>query len=102
MTTSTRFTDEKAPCGRTVGGDRVRDQDEDGFVVDDQELRDLLRRLGLPAGGALGVHRAHETEARHDAARERGEQYHDGSGHVRVVDHHGKLRSDEHSSMHEA
>jgi hypothetical protein len=76
MSTSTRFPDEKAPCGRTVGGDRIRDEDEDGFVVDDK---------------------------RYDCGcRSTRRQYHDGSGHVRVMDHHGKVRSDEHSSMHEA
>ena len=76
MTTSTRFTDEKAPCGRTVGGNRVRDEDEDGFVVDDKRY-----------------------DCGCQSARR---QYHDGSGTVRVVDHHGKVRSDVHSSMHEA
>jgi hypothetical protein len=76
MTTSIRFTDEKAPCGKTVGGARVRDDDEDGFVVDDKRYD----------CGCQSTRR----------------QYHDGSGHVRVVDHHGKVRSDEHSSMHEA
>jgi hypothetical protein len=76
MTTSTRFTDEKAPCGRTVGGDRVRDGDEDGLVVED---------------------------TRYDCGcQSTRRQYHDGSGRVSVVDHHGKVRFDEHSSMHEA
>ena len=76
MTTSTRFTDEKAPCGRTMGGDRVRDGDENGFIVED---------------------------TRYDCGcQSTRRQYHDGSGHVSVVDHHGKVRFDEHSSMHEA
>ena len=28
-------------------------------------------------------------------------QYHDGGVHLRVLDHHGKVRSDEHSATHE-
>lgn len=56
-----------------MGGDRVRD--EEGFVVDNKTY----------ACGCQSTRR----------------QYHDGSGHARVVDHRGKVRADEHSSMHE-
>jgi hypothetical protein len=30
------------------------------------------------------------------------QQFHDGGVHFRVVDHHGKVRTDEQSSLHEA
>ncbi len=76
MTTSIRFTDETAPCGRTVGGERIRDDDEEGFVADDKKYD--------------------------CGCRSTRRQFHDGSGRASVVDHHGKVRTDEHSSMHEA
>jgi hypothetical protein len=76
MTTSTRFSQEVAPCGRTTDGQRVRDNDDDGFVID---------RMTYDCG-------CQSTRS----------QYHDGGVRLRVVDHHGRVRSDEHSSDHEA
>jgi hypothetical protein len=76
MTTSTRFTGEQAPCGRSVDGGRARDDDDEGFVLE---------------------------QMRYDCGcQSTRRQYHDGGVHIRVVDHHGKVRSDERSSMHEA
>ena len=37
MTTSTRSRRRAGACGRTVDGDHVRDEDDDGFVVDDMK-----------------------------------------------------------------
>jgi hypothetical protein len=75
MTTSGRFTGEQAPCGRTVGGTRVVDDDDDGYKYE------------------------HVTyDCRCETTRR---QYHDGGVHLRVLDHHGKVRSDEHSATHE-
>jgi hypothetical protein len=31
-----RFTQEQAPCGRTVDGDHYRDDDEEGLVIRDE------------------------------------------------------------------
>ncbi|MGH8893499.1 MAG: hypothetical protein ACRDWY_09370 [Actinomycetes bacterium] len=76
MTTSTRFTREKAPCGKTVDGEHVRDDDPDGGFLIDQMRYDC-------------------------GCRSTRQQYHDGSVHFRVVDHHGKVRCDEQSPMHE-
>jgi hypothetical protein len=76
MTTNTRFTREQAPCGRTSDGERVLDDDEDGFVVD---------HLKYDCG-----------------CQSTRRQYHDGGIHFRIVDHHGKVRGDEHSALHEA
>jgi hypothetical protein len=76
MTTSAHFTGETAPCGRTVDGDHVRDEDEDGFLLDRMKY-------------ACGCQVTRTT-------------YHDGGVSLRIVDHHGKVRTDEHSSMHEA
>jgi hypothetical protein len=75
MTTRARFTGERAPCGRTVDGDRVRDDDDEGYVFE---------HLTWDCGC--------ETTRR---------QYHDGAVQHRVVDHHGKVRLDEHSALHE-
>ncbi|MGZ4640322.1 MAG: hypothetical protein ACXV2J_14830 [Actinomycetes bacterium] len=75
MTTSTRFTRERAPCGKTVDGERVLDDDEEGFVID---------QLTYDCG-----------------CRSTRQQFHDGGVQLRVVDHHGKVRRDEHSAMHE-
>ena len=76
MTTSTRFTQETAPCGRTVDGKRVRDGDDDGFAVD---------HITYDCG-----------------CQSTRRQFHDGGVQFQVVDHHGKVRSDEHSAAHEA
>jgi hypothetical protein len=76
MTTTTRFTRELAPCGKTVDGQRVLDDDQDGYVFDHVTY-------------ACGCQRTRR-------------QYHDGGVQLKVVDHHGKVRLDEHSSTHEA
>lgn len=68
---------EHAPCGRTVEVDHVRDDDEDGLVID---------HLYFSCGCRKSLH-----------------QFHDGSIQIRTYHHHhGKLIADEHSSMHEA
>lgn len=77
MTTSTPIRQEQAPCGRTVDGKRVRDADDDGgFVVE---------RTTYACGCYITVR-----------------QFHDGGIQQQVVDHHGRVRSDEHSATHEA
>ena len=75
MTTRTRLTGEVAPCGRTTDGERVLDDDGEGY---------LFEHVLLDCGC--------QTTRR---------QYHDGSVHHKVVDHHGRVRTDEHSSAHE-
>ena len=76
MATSTTFSGEQAPCGRVVDGHRLRDDDEDGFVID---------HLFYDCGCSKTVHK-----------------FHDGSVRVRALGHHGKVLVDEHSSDHEA
>jgi len=76
MSVHTRFTAQRAPCGRTTDGARVLDDDEQGYVFE---------HLAWDCGC--------QTTRR---------QYHDGSVQHQTVDHHGKIRADEHSSMHEA
>jgi hypothetical protein len=76
MTTSTRFTREQAPCGKIVDGYRVADDDQEGYVFD-------------LVSYDCGCQRTRR-------------QFHDGGVQLTVVDHHGKVRVDEHSSMHEA
>jgi hypothetical protein len=76
MGTSTRIDREQAPCGRTVNGRRYLDEDQDGYVFDHVTYDCGCQRLRR--------------------------QYHDGGVQLRVVDHHGKVRVDEHSSTHEA
>jgi hypothetical protein len=75
MTTHNRFTGQRAPCGRAIDGERVLDDDEQGYVFD---------YLTWDCG-----------------CRTTRRQYHDGSVQHRVVDHHGKVLMDEHSAMHE-
>jgi hypothetical protein len=75
MTMQNRFTDQRAPCGRAIDGARVLDDDEQGYVFE---------HLTWDCG-------CQTTRL----------QYHDGSVRHRVVDHHGKVRTDEHSAMHE-
>ena len=68
--TKTSFTD-RAPCGRTVDGERVRDRDEDeGCVVTDEMFY------------ACGC-----RDIRHE--------YHDGGVSRKVVRHDGKVLVDE-------
>jgi hypothetical protein len=76
MAMSSHFGSEIAPCGRTVGGEHVRDDDDEGFVIDHQYY-------------ACGCRRT-----RH--------QFHDGSIQVKVMNHRGRVVVYEHSSMHEA
>jgi hypothetical protein len=76
MATSIRLDREQAPCGKTVNGRRFLDDDQDGYVYDHVTYDCGCQRLRR--------------------------QFHDGGVHFKVVDHHGKVRVDEHSSSHEA
>jgi hypothetical protein len=58
------FTEEQAPCGKTVGGDHFLDDDDDGLVIRDEYYACGCRRI------------------RHE--------YHDGSIQVRAIRHDGK------------
>ena len=72
---NTRFTAQQAPCGRTVDGEHVQDQDEECLVSDEW----------FYACGCRVIH--HE--------------YHDGTiSHV-VVRHDGKTLTDEMEAEHE-
>ncbi len=75
MTLSARFTDVRSPCGRAAVGARVLDDDQEGSVFEH-----LTWDCGCQA-----IHR----------------QYHDGSDQYRVLDHRGRVRTDEHSASHE-
>jgi hypothetical protein len=72
--TSTRFTGEQAPCGRTVDGEHFRDQDDDCLVSDELYY----------ACGCRVIH--HE--------------YHDGTVSRRVVRHDGTILADEIDAEH--
>jgi hypothetical protein len=74
--TKTHFTQGIAPCGRPAEGDRHRDDDDSGLVIDD-----LLWACGC-------------RQIRHT--------FHDGSMRVQTVRHDGKVLADEHSGDHEA
>ncbi|WP_248965840.1 hypothetical protein [Sphaerisporangium perillae] len=67
--TRTRFTGEKAPCGKTVDGEHYLDDDEQGLVIRDEYFSCGCRRI------------------RHE--------YHDGSIQVTAVRHDGKIVRDE-------
>ncbi len=69
MATKTRFENELAPCGRTVGGERFRDRDADGL---------LLEHLVYSCG-----------------CRSVLDEFHDGSVHRRIVHHNGSVITDE-------
>jgi hypothetical protein len=69
MATKTLFESEKAPCGRIVDGERFRDRDDDGLVLDHWYY-------------ACGCRILHD-------------EFHDGSVHRRVVHHNGHVVSDE-------
>ncbi|MCI0686024.1 MAG: hypothetical protein L0Y54_02125 [Sporichthyaceae bacterium] len=73
--TVSTFNSERAPCGRKVGGERTREDDSEGLLMDT-----IIYKCGC---------------------RWVREQYHDGSFDVRVVRHDGRILSDEHSGMHE-
>ena len=75
MTLFVRFTDTRSPCGRALAGDRVLDDDEEGFVFEHRTWD----------CGCQAIHR----------------QYHDGSDHYQVLDHRGRVRTNEHSASHE-
>jgi hypothetical protein len=75
MTEPRPFTGQRSPCGRSTTGQRVFDDDEQGYVFE---------HLTWDCGC--------QTIRR---------QFHDGSVQHQVLDHHGKIRSDEHSGLHE-
>ena len=64
------FTDELAPCGKTVAGEHYRDADDEGLVFRDEYY----------ACGCRSI--------RHE--------FHDGSVRVRAVRHDGTVVMDEH------
>jgi len=72
----THLAAEAAPCGRVVEGDRARDGDADGLVIESVTY-------------ACGCRRTHH-------------EFHDGSMRIRIVRHDGKILADEHSGDHEA
>ncbi len=67
--TTTHFTNEKAPCGQVVDGERLRDRDEECLLSDEMFYDCGCRSI------------------RHE--------YHDGSVSVNVVRHDGKVLEDE-------
>ena len=67
--TTSRFTNEKAPCGQVVDGERFRDRDEE-CLLSDEMFYDC---------GCRSIH--HE--------------YHDGSVSANVVRHDGTVLEDE-------
>jgi hypothetical protein len=72
--TKTRFTGEKAPCGKTVDGEHYLDDDEQGLVIRVEYFSCGCRR------------------SRHE--------YHDGSIEVTTVRHDGKVARDEVGANH--
>jgi hypothetical protein len=77
MAVSTKpFQTEQAPCGRVVAGERCQAEDEEGLLTDEVSY-------------SCGCHRIREL-------------YHDGSAHVRVVRHDGKVLVDEMTGEHGA
>ncbi|GAA1642278.1 hypothetical protein GCM10009744_35340 [Kribbella alba] len=74
--TRTHLTQERAPCGRVVDGDRSQEDDFEGLRFDDTQY-------------ACGCRRT-----RHE--------FHDGSLRIRTIRHDGKVLLDEHSGDHEA
>jgi hypothetical protein len=70
-TTSTRFTHEKAPCGRFVDGERFQDQDPDGQC--------LITDEAFYACGCKSIR----------------DEYHDGSVAEKVIHHDGHILIDE-------
>ena len=67
--TTTRFTNEKAPCGKVVDGERLRDRDDECLLTDE-----LFYDCGC-------------RTIRHE--------YHDGSVSCNVVRHDGKVLENE-------
>jgi hypothetical protein len=72
--TCTCFQSERAPCGRTVGGERYQDRDEEGLVIDHVYY----------ACGCRSIR----------------DEYYDGSVHHRVVRHDGKVLAEEKAEHH--
>jgi len=71
----THFSQERAPCGRLVDGDRSKDDDTEGLKFDDVHWACGCRTI------------------RHE--------FHDGSVRLRTIRHDGKVLMDEHSGDHE-
>jgi hypothetical protein len=69
MTTRSRFDNERAPCGRVVGGERAHDRDDEGLLMDHMRYDCGCSRLR--------------------------DEFHDGSMRLRVVHHSGKVITDE-------
>jgi len=69
MSTTTRFDSDTAPCGMKVAGERIRERDDDGLLLDH-------------------VYFSCGCKVMHD-------EFHDGSVHRRVVRHDGHVLSDE-------
>jgi hypothetical protein len=69
MTAKTRFEQDLAPCGQTVGGERYRDRDDDGLLIDHVYY----------SCGCQSVL----------------DEFHDGSVHRRIVNHKGSVMVDE-------
>ena len=69
-TTVSRFETGLAPCGKKRDGESVMTEDQQGLITEDVPL--LLRVPDAPS-----------------------EEFHDGSVHRMVVDHHGKVLVDE-------
>ncbi|MET9517342.1 hypothetical protein [Streptomyces sp. NPDC002994] len=69
------FTEERAPCGRIVGGLRYQEDDDAGLFIDEATYACGCRRI------------------RHE--------FHDGSVRVSAVRHDGTVLPDEHSGEHE-
>jgi hypothetical protein len=72
--TSTRFTSRAAPCGRSVDGEHLEVEDDDGLVTDE-----LVYTCGCQS---------------------MRQEYHDGSFYRRVVRHDGRILVDEVISEH--
>jgi hypothetical protein len=68
-TTSTRFQDQLAPCGRKVGGERTQTEDLQGLFT-----QEFVYDCGC---------------------RSAREEYHDGSVHHLIAHHKGKILVDE-------
>lgn len=75
--TSTRFTHERAPCGRLVDGERLQTQDQD--QDQDQEGQTLVTEEALYACGCKSIREA----------------FHDGTVTLQVIRHDGHVLLDE-------
>jgi hypothetical protein len=68
---SVQFSSARAPCGKKMSGRRHQDADSEGFILDNWTY-------------ACGCHRLRQ-------------EFHDGSGRMRVIRHDGKVLIDERS-----